>query len=88
MKIKIDYFKNKFILRVDEDNSGIISYRGNILNLNETAVEYLLALNETKSIEKTKYIISKDYNVSENEIISDIMDIINTLKVFGIDYVD
>lgn len=84
MKRKIQYFKDEILLRIDDENCGVISFNGNILNLNPVAVDFLIALDDSNSIDESILKISTEYETDYNIIESDMMEIINELNTFGI----
>lgn len=84
MKTKINCFENTINLRIEDDQSGIISYNGSILRLNDIAVELILKLDLYKSTSKVIESIATEYGVCLDLVSKDFNDLIKELGSIGI----
>lgn len=64
-------FKNKIILRDEEDGSGKICVSGGIYAINDVSVDILKSLNRTKNITVALRNIMEQYEISYEELVQD-----------------
>lgn len=84
MKQRMNNLKRPFILRIEDDNTGLISYNGSLIKLNETTIEILILLNEGKKFNEIVFELKDIYEVTEEQLKYDINEVIEDLDKYGI----
>ena len=80
MKLKIINLGNPFLIRIEDDFTGLISKGGNIYRFDEISVDILKSLDKTLCIKDTIRHICALYNVEKNILKKDINEFLKKLK--------
>lgn len=84
MKIKINKFKQKFIVRIEDDGGAMLAYKGTILKINETSLEILKNIQFGHTFLETSLEMAKNYNANRKLIEDDIDCFLNQLVGIGL----
>lgn len=84
MKLRISNLRRPFILRIDDNDNGIISFNGHLIEINSTTIEIIQYLNDGMTFDDIVSTIMSSYNAEKEEIESDVVGILDELKRYGI----
>lgn len=84
MKIIVDRFKKKFIVREEKDGSGLLSFKGTLLRINNTSMEILKAVQNRETPLEIAFSMEKQYKVERKFIEEDIDYFMNQLAQIGL----
>ena len=71
-------------LVLDENNMAFHPMMGNSYQLNSIAKEIINLLKQHKSKNEILELLSKEYEISKNELFIDLSDFISKLKIYGL----
>mgnify|MGYP001317677118 CR=1 FL=1 len=84
MKIELIHFENTFKLRKNKDDTGIISCKKGLMKLDEVALDQVIALNSSESIESATTQMLSVYNGDADVIKNDLIETLRKLKSYTI----
>ena len=84
MKIKVDKFNRKFVVRVENDGSGLLAYKGTILRMNEISIEMLSLIQNGYTPFEISLDMAKKYKADRKIIEDDIDYFLNQLVNIGL----
>ncbi|WP_059049370.1 PqqD family protein [Paenibacillus senegalimassiliensis] len=82
MKKKIKNLGVPFILRTEDDGTGVLAINGSVLMINEITVEIINRLEEGENLENIATTIALNYHVGYDEVISDIKEFLTELDKY------
>ena len=84
MKVKINNLARPFVIRLEDDLSGIISLRGTLLKIDDITINILKLLDEGMKLDNiVKYLLGI-YDVQEIQLRSDVIELVNDMLSIGI----